>query len=238
MKLLNSMIINFEILKSFFDLVVCEKTKLNNNLEMRIGFSYGFKLACKEYNWGYSRYTSKHVEKENGPSNKGSFQINVQTVLAFREIAKGFRPMCTLTSLMNFPPPISVVTYTKINGLLFNLYSKTANESTFNATKDTYEKLLSKGHVQNSDDQSMDCTVFGDGVCSKSGHSSINGLVTLISKENGKCTDSHVVSKKCKGCSIWANKKNSPGYQEWLANHVCLDESLWVLWFNGTNGNC
>ena len=20
---------------------------------------------------------------------------------------------------------------------------------------------------------------------------------------------------------MWANKKNSPGYQEWLANHVC-----------------
>ena len=29
------------------------------------------------------------------------------------------------------------------------------------------------------------------------------------------------MSKKCKGCSFWANKKNSPGYQEWLTNHVC-----------------
>ena len=31
--------------------------------------------------------------------------------------------MCTLTSLMNLPPPISVLTYTKINDLLFNLYT-------------------------------------------------------------------------------------------------------------------
>ena len=29
------------------------------------------------------------------------------------------------------------------------------------------------------------------------------------------------MSKKCKGCSLWANEKNSPGYQEWLTNHVC-----------------
>ena len=44
--------------------------------------------------------------------------------------------MCTFTSLMNFLPPISVVTYTKINDLLFNSYCKTASESTLNAAKD------------------------------------------------------------------------------------------------------
>ena len=109
----------FEILKSFFDFVVwpdCgEKIKLNNNLEKRLGFSCELKSACEACNWIYKRYTSKHVGKENGSSNKGFFQINVQTVLAFRKIGKGYRPMCTFTSLMNFPPPISVVTYTKIN---------------------------------------------------------------------------------------------------------------------------
>ena len=95
--------------------------------------------------------------------------------------------MCTYIHKFNFPPPISVVTYTKINDLLFNSYSKTASENTLNGTKDrpTYEKLLSKGHVKNSDDQSMDCTVSGDGTCLKRGHSSINGLIMLISKEIG-----------------------------------------------------
>ena len=71
--------------------------------------------------------------------------------------------------------------------------------------------FLFKGHVQNSDDQSMDCTLSDDIAWSKRGHSLINGLVTLISKENGKCIDSYVMSKKCKGCSMWANRKNSPG---------------------------
>ena len=102
-----SIIISFEILKSFFDLVVCqdcgEKGKLNDNLEKRMGFSCEIKLACKTCNWSYRRCTPEHVEKENGSSNKGFFQINVQTVLAFREIGKGYRPMCIFTSLMNFP---------------------------------------------------------------------------------------------------------------------------------------
>ena len=83
--------------------------------------------------------------------------------------------------------------------MLFNLHRKTASESNLNAAKDTYEKFLSKGHVQNSDDQSMDCTVSGDGAWSKRENSSINGLVTLISKEYGKCINSYVLSKKLKG---------------------------------------
>ena len=113
--------------------------------------------------------------------------------------------MCTFTSLMNFPPPISVVTFTKINYLLFNSCSKTASKSTLYVATDTYERY----------------TVSGDDIWSKTEHLSINWLVTLISKKNGKCIDSYVVSKKCKGCSLWANEKNSPGYQEWLTNHVC-----------------
>ena len=94
--------------------------------------------------------------------------------------------------MLTFPHPKSVVTYTKINEFLFNWYCKTARENTLNAAKDIYEKLLSKGHVQNLEDPSIDCTVSGDGTWSNRGHSSINGLVTLISKENGQYIDSYV----------------------------------------------
>lgn len=101
------------------------------------------------------------------------------------------------------------------------LVRKTSFESTLNAAEDIYEKLFSKGHIQNSDDQSMDCTVSGDGDWSKRENSSINWLVMLISKENGECIDSYVMSKKCKGFSMQVTKKNSPDHQECLANHVC-----------------
>ena len=73
--------------------------------------------------------------------------------------------MCTFTSLMSFRPPISVVTYTKINDLLFNSCSKTASESTLNVARDTYERY----------------TLSGDDTWSTMEHPSINRLVTLIS---------------------------------------------------------
>ena len=75
----------------------------------------------------------------------------------------------------------------------------------------------------------MHYTVSGDGTWSSRGHSSINVLVTLISKENGKCIDSYVISKKCKDCSMWADKKDSAGYQECLASHVCQANILDTL---------
>ena len=62
-----NIIINFKTLKSFSDLVVCPdcgKNKLNNNLEMGMGFSYELNCACGACNWSYREYTSKYVEKE------------------------------------------------------------------------------------------------------------------------------------------------------------------------------
>ena len=81
-----------------------EKIKLNYNVEKKTGFSYKLKLACEACIWSYRRYTSKHVEKENWSSNKGLFQINVQTILAFREIGKGYWPICTSQVRWTFHP--------------------------------------------------------------------------------------------------------------------------------------
>ena len=65
-----NIIINFETLKSFSDLVVCPnfgKNKLNNNLEMSMAFIYELNLVCEDCeacSWSYRGYTSKYVEKE------------------------------------------------------------------------------------------------------------------------------------------------------------------------------
>ena len=62
-----NIIINFKKLKSFSDLVVCQdcgKNKLNNNLEMGMGFSYELNCACEACNRSYRGYISKYVEKE------------------------------------------------------------------------------------------------------------------------------------------------------------------------------
>jgi hypothetical protein len=65
------------------------------------------------------------------------------------------------------------------------------------------------------------CQVSVDGTWQKRGYSSMNGVVTLISRENGKCLDTAVLSKYCKGCAMWNGNKNKPGYLNWKTNHIC-----------------
>ena len=50
---------------------------------------------------------------------------------------------------------------------------------------------------------------------------SLNGVVTLVSRENSKCLDFSILSKKCKECQYWSTRKSHPGYNTWLANHDC-----------------
>ena len=57
----------------------------------------------------------------------------------------------------------------------------------------------------------VDCQVSIDGSWYKRAHSSMNGFVSAISTENKKVIDYQVLSKFCKGCLIWEQKKGYKG---------------------------
>ena len=70
-------------------------------------------------------------------------------------------------------------------------------------------------------DSVLDTKVSGDGASQKRGHSSLNGVVTLIG--NAKCINYEVLLKKCKSCETWEYKKATDivGYNDWKAQHLC-----------------
>lgn len=141
----------------------------------------------------------------------------MRTVFAFRELGKGHAAMKSFARCMNMPPPMTTKTYNNINNVLHNAYEDTAKESTFLAAKETKEKISPCA----PDGSVVDCQVSLDGTWQKRGHASINGVVTLMSKENGKCIDTYTLSKKCQACHYWEGKTNKPGYFDWKNNHVC-----------------
>ena len=49
----------------------------------------------------------------------------------------------------------------------------------------------------------------------------MNGVVTAISNQNGKCLDFDVLSKRCHGCAMWQKRKNTSAYLDWELNHEC-----------------
>ena len=55
----------------------------------------------------------------------------------------------------------------------------------------------------------------------KSGYASLNGAVTIISIDNGKCLAFEYTTKRCKGCEMWQGMQTSEGYDKFIATHEC-----------------
>ena len=94
--------------------------------------------------------------------------------------------------MMNMPPPLSHQSYNDINLRFHNIYKKEAKESVLAEVND----LIEKGNV--SIDENLDTDVGIDGDWQKRGHSSLNGIVTGVARENKKVIDNKVFSKFCK----------------------------------------
>ena len=95
------------------------------------------------------------------------------------------------------------------------MYTKVAVESTSQAAQETV--ILLNGSLT---EIATNCQVSIDRTLQKRGHESMNGAVTLISRENGKCIDTFAFSKLYKGCQDW--RKTGSEYNEWNLNHKCL----------------
>ena len=95
-----------------------------------------------------------------------------------------------LQMFMNLSPPVTRSNYDAINKKLHVALKETVVESCQKAAKETRQSLDC-----NDDDIIQGCQVSVDGTWQKRGHISLNGLM-LISRENGKCLDYHVMSKK------------------------------------------
>ena len=63
--------------------------------------------------------------------------------------------------------------------------------------------LKEKGNV--SIDEPLDTDIGVEGSWQKRGHSSLNGIVTGVARENKKVIDYKVYSKFCKSCPSWKN---------------------------------
>ena len=210
-----NIIINLGKLKSILTNVLrcpnCERhggINLSNDLAKRMGFCYHFVLTCRYCKYKHSDYSSdpisyrrKQKQKELLVPGPLPFKINIQTVLAFREIGKGYQAMRDFSSYMNFPPPLSKFCYNQTNSLLYDCYKEVAEASCKNAADEVRVANGNKEDVSN-------CQVSVDGTWQKRGHASINGVVTVI-------------SKTCFGCKMWEGKKYYSGYNDWLLNHVC-----------------
>ena len=187
----------------------CAKSGIvfSNDFEKKKGLANCINLACNNCKWTHSTYTSRSIEKSATPGMNAS-GVNVRSVIAFQEIGKGISAMQALCGYMNLVPPMQPVAYNNIQKDLAKIYKTVANTS----------KIKAAGEPKET---SSDIPVSCDGSWQKRGFSSLNGLVTVISVDFGKCLDFRVKTKNCRACSLWESRKGTDEYIHLIKNHEC-----------------
>ena len=140
------LLVDTDLLTSFIiDIASCNICSSNvvvtHKLEGKQGFAHNISVECSKVSctWSKSFWTSKNVRT---PKGRPPFDVNMRSVIAFREIDKGHTGMQKLGGFMNTP---SVLTLKSYAGLVTNIqqsYTKVAKDSMF--------KAADQRHVQGS----------------------------------------------------------------------------------------
>ena len=151
---------------------------------------------------------------------------------------------------MNMPPPMTEKTYDTITDTMLPVYLPVVKEdmeeaaadlrlhSTYVADEDVNvadsdpddsESEPDDDAVENTnvDDNGVcDVSASFDGTWQRRGYASLNGVLTAISIENGKCLDYECLTKNCKMCEMWHPRKDkedisAEDYDEFKEHHDC-----------------
>ena len=75
-----------------------------------------------------------------------------------------------------------------------------------------------------------DIVVSCNGTWQRRGFSSLNGVVTVIASDNGKCVDYRVKLKQCASCTSWESRKSAePDLYEQLILNMTVISTMKVL---------
>ena len=131
-----------------------------------------------------------------------------------RTIGQGASSAKRFCGIMNMPPPPKPNAYDKHNKALLRAAKSVADETMIRAGEEIH-------HIKdaNNDDISQ-CGVSCDGTWQRRGYSSMNGCVTALSMDTGKCLDAEVLSKVCRECQRHASHEETEEERVWQADHA------------------
>ena len=136
-----------------------------------------------------------------------------------RETGRGHTALKTFCGFMNMPPPMQLKP--------FNELQKILHQCTKILQTIQCKGLLISCYMANGEsgqkNEVADIVVSCDGTWQRRGFSSLNGVVTVIASETGKCFDYRVKSKQCASCTSWESRKSTEInlYEQFISKHDC-----------------
>ena len=179
---------------------------LSDNLNKRQGLASFLELKCSICSFSTDFCTSRKAGK--------GFDINKRVVYTMRTLGRqGHADMQKFTSLMDIPPPMTQNNYDKLVTSITEAVKTVAEETMADAAAE----------LRNNVDVVVDTGISCDGSWQRRGFASNNGVVTVISIDNGKILDVEPMSRICKACNLKESmrKDNPESYADWRNSHQC-----------------
>ena len=138
-----NIIVNCEILKnlieSFMKCHICDiDIVFSIDVTKRMRLCNTIDMKCSDCNWKYSIETYYQSSKLNSNNGRKSYDINIQSVIAFREMGKGPEGISSFRRKMNMSPPLAKKSYNRINYVLHQVYYEAASNSMLDAANETH----------------------------------------------------------------------------------------------------
>ena len=205
-------LIDISILANIFRVVCCPECKDTKTLQLsdindeKKGLARLLKLQCTSCLYTKTFFTAKQL----GTSEKGgrkSFDVNVRTGYASRQIGAGYEQIKKFCSYLNMPSP-----------MLSNNYTKISDKLRVSAKKVAEKSMAAAASELRGEAPTADVGVSVDGTWQRKGYSSMNGVITAISVDNGKVLDTAILTKNCKAC-VRMRSAEPETYQAWYEKH-------------------
>ena len=139
----------------------------------------------------------------------------LRAILTFREIGRGQAGIETFCGYMNIPPPMTESTYNNtVKETMLPIYLQVAQNDMEEAAADLRVISNDDSVDINEEDEVCDIAASFDGTWQRRGYSSLNGVVTTISIDTGKCLAYECLTKTCKSCEMWQSRKGTEEYEK------------------------
>ena len=149
------------------------------------------------------------------PQSKNGFDVNLRMTYTMRTLGQGHAGIQKFTSLMDMPNPMTRNNYDKLVAKVSSVTKLVAEETMHDAAEDIRNGC--------SETDIINTSVSCDGSWQRRGFSSLNGVVTAISIDNGKVLDIESMTRIYKACSLKQKlKETDPDqYDRWKESHCC-----------------
>ena len=191
------------------------KLLLREDYKERYGLKSSLYVECSSCKNRTFLPTSKNITDEGK-----SYDINWRAVFAALELGIGFNSLETSCTRLDLKCLGNKSYYKQLDTILNIIEKDTLEEMKFAGLR--LGKVLQKEDQNVADETVLDIAVSFDGTWAKRGHTSLFGIVFVISVDTGEVLDYHVLSKFCKSCSVWEAKADDDPfkYAEWKISHT------------------